>query len=225
MRSKSALRNIATIISLIGVFTLAFVPSKVLAASNISLTPATGSYSSNFNVLVNVNTNGDATGGISLRVNYTGPVSYVSGSAGNIAGCTPTYSTGTGYVDIECLISVNVGTFTGSGNLATLVFAPSGSGTATLSISAVTVGGSTQGTISGATYTITTTGTGTGTGTGTTNLPQTSIFSENTYVVVGMFMLFLSIFLYSKGFGVSKVLFAKKRVGDSISESLPEIFR
>lgn len=165
---------------------LFFSPSRVDAATSVYLSPASGTVGNTLTVGIGINTGGDAINGIEMTVNYTGPVTYTSSSAGDI-GCAPSVQeTAPGSLLLLCFIAPGQ-THTGTGTVGSLTFTASTSGTVSITLADVDVAGSTAGTATGGTYTV-----------GVAGLPETGIFSDYPVVFLGACVLiigFLMVFV------------------------------
>lgn len=171
-----------------------FSPSHSLAASTLSFYPSSGSKTGAFNVALKLNTGGADVYGADFRVNYSGPITYVSGSIGNIEGCDPTYYPNSGYVRVYCLI--NLSSYNGTdGTIGVLTFQPTDSGTATLTYSNIDVGGDVTSTSASFTVAV---GEG-GLPLGPSQLPDTGIFNGYQFIgiITGVAVLVLG-FLFMK---------------------------
>lgn len=168
---------------------------QALAATNVSLSPSSGTVGAEFDITVSVNTGTDEINGISLDVTYDGSVSYSSGSSGNL-GCTPIIDGDTdGVVSITCFIPPGE-TFSGQGTLATLSFTGDSEGSVDFGVTGVDVAGSTEGTIAGASLTVDPDYTGAGSDDGDTTggeLPETGILSDNILLISGVVLFILGI--------------------------------
>lgn len=166
-----------------------FLPSTTYASTTASISPATGTYNSDFTLSILINTGGDTINGVDTTVTYSGNATYISGTTGNL-GCTPTINASTSSISIICLIPPG-NDFSGTGTLVQLTFRPSGTGTFTVTPTYLDVGGTT-GTLSGGTYTITssTTGTTKTSTTGTiTSLPETGIIQDHAKIIGSLLLI------------------------------------
>jgi hypothetical protein len=100
--------------------------------SYLIFNPDNGNQQGSFSVNLALNAGDGELIGIDVRVEYDGPVEFVSGSSGDVS-CEPDIIEQDGYVDIVCLFPMGT-PFTGSGVLATLQFNASGSGSIDMNI-------------------------------------------------------------------------------------------
>lgn len=158
---------------------------KSYAASSLSLSPASGTIDADGTTLtLKFNSDGASLAGASVKISFTGSVTYVSSSS---TACTQSFDVqkGTGAVVVSCLFS---DTKTFNGNLATLNFKSSASsGTSTFTLSNVDPS---EATLAGGTYTLVSTSDGEG-------LPSTGIFDTPIYLVVGGILISFGIVLFT----------------------------
>jgi LPXTG-motif cell wall-anchored protein len=175
------------------IFPLLFV-GETFAATDVSLSPSSGTVGYEFDVAVLVGTGSDEINGIALDVNYDGPVEFSSGVGGNL-GCEPVVNGDTDeVVAITCFITPG-DTFSGDGTLATLSFTASAAGTIDFTVTNIDIAGSSTGTASGASLTIDLDYEG---GTGDTEneeeeLPSTGIISDNILLIGGAVLFVLGV--------------------------------
>ena len=165
--------------------TLAFLPQQALAAVNIALSPSTGSVGDTLTVSAVVNTGGEAILGVDFNLNFTGPVSFVSSTAGNI-GCTPLTTLSSGKINVLCLIPPGSG-YTGSnGVVGSFTFRATSSGTSVLTITDFDPGPVTVGVSTGGVYSVGVAGGGT--------LPQAGIL-DHKGAIVGITLFVIALFV------------------------------
>lgn len=181
------------VFALVMLVSIAFT-GKAFAATNVSISPASGTVGKNFNIAVNVDTGSDEINGISLNVTYEGDVTYSDDTAGNL-GCSPVVDGSTaGTVSVVCFINPG-DSFSGKGTLVTLSFAATKSGTITFDVEDVDVAGSAPGTASGATLTVDINYTG---GDDVDDgseesLPETGFITDNIFLIVGAIFLIIGV--------------------------------
>jgi LPXTG-motif cell wall-anchored protein len=143
---------------MVGLLFLAARPVPSQAAVNLSLSPASGSFTGLLSVglYVNANPATDQIAGISVNINYTGPVNYNAYDDGSDNCDVSIVEPSTGSVHLECLASFDPGYISGPSTVATLSFIPTGTGTVTMEVEVVEIGYITGslGTVSGGTYTV-----------------------------------------------------------------------
>lgn len=125
----------------------------VFAATDVWLSPASGTHTNNVSVNVMIDTNGADINGVDIRINYSGAVSFATGSQGNISVCNPTFIQGSGSVSLICFIPPGQ-IFNGQGSVGSLIFSATEEGQANLEVARVDVAGTDLGNTSGATYTM-----------------------------------------------------------------------
>lgn len=175
---KQCIKNYSTELAVILLLfvSLALLPQKALAATNVSLSPSTGTVGDTLTVSAIVNTGGDAILGVDFDLNFTGPISFVSSSAGNI-GCTPYTTLSSGKVNVFCPIPPGSEYSGTNGVIGSFTFRATSTGTAVLTITALDVAGSTAGIATGGVYSVGVEGAGI--------LPQAGIW-DNIGVIGGV---------------------------------------
>lgn len=156
-------------------------PGPSQAAVGLSLTPASGNFTGPFSVglYANANPGTDQIAGLSVNINYSGPITYSSYSDG-ASNCQVTnVEASSGSVHLECLATFPEGYITEPSTVASLSFVPSASGTATIEIEVVEIGyiTGTLGSVTGGSYAV---------HLGT--LPDTGVFS-NLAIAGGLIIL------------------------------------
>ncbi len=128
-------------IALFGYLFLGFIsPNKAYAAVDVTLSPDSGTISGSTTIDVNIDTNGDTLNGIDVELSYSGDMAYISGSGGDIGECSsPSITEISGTINIVCFIDPGT-TYSGSGTLAQLIFNPTSTGTASISVDNIDAG-------------------------------------------------------------------------------------
>lgn len=152
------------LVPIVGVlFWLAVNPTPTLAAVNLSMSPSTGTYSNAFTVglYVSATPPTDQVAGISVNLNYSGPITYSSYSDGSSNCEIMVVNPSSGSIHIECLASLPEGYITAPGTIGNFTFIPTGTGTGSVQIDVDEIGfvAGTLGTVTGGTYMITSSGT------------------------------------------------------------------